>query len=103
VPSEPDFEYWMLQKRLLPHGIQIYPWAVGDVWTQAYPNSSNSQQAWMFFKLGALFASQDKLGKAEKIYERALKGYEKALGPEHTSTFYRKDKLAAHQKTRHGL
>jgi tetratricopeptide (TPR) repeat protein len=86
VASESDFEYWRLQRRLLLHGIQIYPWAVDDVWTQAYPNSSSSQQAWMFFQLGALFASQDKLGKAEEMYERALKGCEKALGPEQTST-----------------
>jgi hypothetical protein len=32
-----------------------------------------------------LYASQDKLGEAEQMYQRALAGYEKALGPEHTS------------------
>ena len=36
--------------------------------------------------LGMLYADQGKLGEAEKMYQRALEGYEKALGPEHTST-----------------
>jgi tetratricopeptide (TPR) repeat protein len=30
--------------------------------------------------------SSQKYSKAEKIYQRALQGYEKAWGPEHTST-----------------
>jgi hypothetical protein len=34
-----------------------------------------------------LYADQGKLGEAEEMYMRALKGYEKALGVEHTSTF----------------
>lgn len=36
--------------------------------------------------LGSICADQDKLDKAEQIYQRALQGYEKAWGPEHTST-----------------
>jgi len=36
--------------------------------------------------LGLLYADQSKLAEAEKMYQRALDGYEKALGPEHTST-----------------
>jgi hypothetical protein len=36
--------------------------------------------------LGILYKNQGKLGEAEKMYERALQGYEKALGSEHTST-----------------
>ena len=31
-------------------------------------------------------ADQGKLAEAEKMYQRALEGYEKAWGPEHTST-----------------
>jgi tetratricopeptide (TPR) repeat protein len=37
-------------------------------------------------QLGSLYADQGKLGEAEKMFERALQGYEKALGLEHTST-----------------
>jgi tetratricopeptide (TPR) repeat protein len=33
-----------------------------------------------------LYADQGKLGEAEKMYQRALEGYDKALGRDHTST-----------------
>jgi tetratricopeptide (TPR) repeat protein len=36
--------------------------------------------------LGALYANQGKLDKAEEMYKRALQGREKALGRDHTST-----------------
>ena len=36
--------------------------------------------------LGALYSDQGRLKDAEMMYERALAGYEKAMGPEHTST-----------------
>jgi tetratricopeptide (TPR) repeat protein len=39
-----------------------------------------------YFNLGYLYANQDKLAEAEQMYQRALQGYEKALGAEHTST-----------------
>ncbi|GKT67558.1 NB-ARC and TPR domain protein [Colletotrichum tofieldiae] len=36
--------------------------------------------------LGLLYSIQGRLKEAEEMYERALQGYEKALGPDHTST-----------------
>src|SRR2546423_3731577 len=36
--------------------------------------------------LGNLYADQGKLVKAEQMFQRALQGYKKAWGPEHTST-----------------
>jgi len=36
--------------------------------------------------LGDLYKDQGKMAEAEKMYERALDGKEKAWGPEHTST-----------------
>jgi len=36
--------------------------------------------------LGLLYASQGKLDEAEKMYQRALQGFEKAWGLDHTST-----------------
>ncbi|KAK3946532.1 Tetratricopeptide repeat-domain-containing protein [Pseudoneurospora amorphoporcata] len=36
--------------------------------------------------LGDLYSDQGQLKEAETMYQRALKGYEKALGPDHTST-----------------
>lgn len=35
---------------------------------------------------GFLYRTQDRLDEAEQMFMRALAGYEKALGPEHTST-----------------
>jgi hypothetical protein len=37
-------------------------------------------------RLGLLYADLGRLNKAEKMYLRALQGYKKAWGPEHTST-----------------
>jgi tetratricopeptide (TPR) repeat protein len=37
--------------------------------------------------LGNLYKSQGKLGEAEKMYQRALDGYEKALGPEIAASY----------------
>jgi hypothetical protein len=36
--------------------------------------------------LGLLYADQGRLLEAEQTYQQALQGYEKAWGPEHTST-----------------
>ena len=36
--------------------------------------------------LGVLYSDQGKLDEAEKMYMRALQGYEEALGAKHTST-----------------
>jgi tetratricopeptide (TPR) repeat protein len=36
--------------------------------------------------LSLLYCDQGKLAEAEEMYQRALQGYEKELGPEHTST-----------------
>jgi tetratricopeptide (TPR) repeat protein len=37
--------------------------------------------AWACHNLGVLYKSQGKLSEAEQMYQRALHGYEKALGP----------------------
>jgi tetratricopeptide (TPR) repeat protein len=37
--------------------------------------------------LGNLYKSQGKLGEAEKMYQRALQGYEKALALENVTTY----------------
>jgi tetratricopeptide (TPR) repeat protein len=42
--------------------------------------------AWAYHQLGDLYRDQDKLAEAEQMYERALRGKEKALSAKHTST-----------------
>ena len=37
--------------------------------------------------LGILYNKQGKLAEAEQMYQRALQGYEKALGTDNTSTY----------------
>jgi tetratricopeptide (TPR) repeat protein len=85
VPFKSDNEYWVLERRLLPHSVQIYQWHLRDKWFQL-DQVSNPYQGWMFSRLGALYDDQGKLVEAEQMYERALQGKEKARGPEHTST-----------------
>jgi tetratricopeptide (TPR) repeat protein len=41
---------------------------------------------WVLYSLGYLYSDWGKLNEAEKLYQRALQGYEKAPGAEHTST-----------------
>jgi len=80
-PSEP--EYWVMQQRLLPHANrcvqQLSGVNVADV-----DEDKDSNVA--FHNLGLLYADQGKMVEAEKMYQRALDGKEKAWGPEHTST-----------------
>lgn len=38
--------------------------------------------------LGDIYSDQGRLAEAEALYERALQDKEKALGPDHTSTFH---------------
>ncbi|SPO02447.1 uncharacterized protein DNG_05120 [Cephalotrichum gorgonifer] len=44
------------------------------------------ENEWVLDNLGDLYRDQGQLDNAKAMYERALQGYEKALGPEHTST-----------------
>ncbi|KAH7012600.1 uncharacterized protein B0I36DRAFT_378335 [Microdochium trichocladiopsis] len=76
VPSKREADYWLLQKRLLPHAIR----------SCSTVQESNVPLDWAFHSLGDLFSDQGKLDEAEKMYLRALDGREKALGPDHTST-----------------
>ncbi|KAH7037962.1 kinesin light chain 1 [Microdochium trichocladiopsis] len=76
VPSNVEAEYWLLQKRLIPHAIR----------SCSTVQESDVPSDWAFHSLGNLYSDQGKLDEAEKMYLRALDGSEKALGPDHTST-----------------
>jgi tetratricopeptide (TPR) repeat protein len=49
----------------------------------------------MVYNLGLLYKDQRKLVEAEAMYQRALAGYEKALGPKHKSTLNTVNNLGA--------
>ncbi|KAF2259649.1 HET-domain-containing protein [Lojkania enalia] len=88
VPPESEKGFWVLQLRLLLHadrylkcleisdGISDRRSRIG-VGTTALDG---------FYGLGNLYYTQGKLAEAEKMYQRALEGKEKAWGPDHTST-----------------
>jgi tetratricopeptide (TPR) repeat protein len=90
-------DYSTLQRRLLPHAQACSGWIVNserDLWLSADAgsiegvNKGEEQETLLdaILLLGNLYAEQGKLGDAEQMYERALRGKEEALGPTHTST-----------------
>jgi tetratricopeptide (TPR) repeat protein len=97
VPESSTRDYATLQRRLLPHaqacsrqiikreadwGLSVNKEPVEDI------NASEEQETVLtaINLLGNLYANQGKLGEAEQMYERALRGREEALGPNHTLT-----------------
>ena len=72
-----------MQQRLVPHANRC---------VKQYHSAEQSDRmdeeefSDAFHNLGDLYSDQGKLAEAEKMYQRALDGYEKAWGPEHTST-----------------
>ncbi|KAL3485287.1 hypothetical protein BJX62DRAFT_229608 [Aspergillus germanicus] len=80
VPRNDERDYARLQQRLLPHA---------DYLTRKERHSWREDRldictAWN--GLGNLYLNQGKLQEAEEMYQRALAGFERALGPDHTST-----------------
>jgi tetratricopeptide (TPR) repeat protein len=85
VPPISTYQYQLLQRRILPHLLYIYPFARNNRWAQ-WDTINNDAQGWIFSQLASVFIDQGKLVEAEQMYQRALKGKEKALGLNHTST-----------------
>lgn len=80
VPGSTEQDYWVLQRRLIRHAGRCRA-------IQTTRDVSVAQgNEWALHNLGDLFVDQGRLDDAEAMYERALRGKEKALGPEHTST-----------------
>ena len=79
VPGGEDVRPWPTQQRLLQHVGRCSDIVLNDLATE-------DGMAWAIHELGRLYRTQDKPAAAEQMYQRALQGYEKAWGPEHTST-----------------
>ena len=90
VPHISSRDYATLQRRLLPHAQACSRWVVMNGTRQWSTQESGSITIKLVEELvvipgavmllGNLYRTQGKLGEAEKMYERALQGYEKALG-----------------------
>ncbi|OBT52297.1 hypothetical protein VE04_07697, partial [Pseudogymnoascus sp. 24MN13] len=70
---------WLTQRRLLQHAMRCSYMLLNSLVT-------DDDVEWECYGLGFLYADQGKLVEAEQMYQRALQGYEKAWGLEHTST-----------------
>ncbi|KAN0067922.1 HET domain containing protein [Elaphomyces granulatus] len=79
VPGEGSTKPWLTQRRLLPHAARCSHAVLTGMVT--YYDMERE-----LHNLGILYRYQGKLDEAEKMYQRALQGYEKALGRDHTST-----------------
>lgn len=83
VPMEKVGEYWVMKRRLLPHAQRSLEYVICETELE-YQDNRNIYN--VFHNLGLLYDDQNELEEAEAKYQRALKGYEKAWGPEHTET-----------------
>ncbi|KAL4937305.1 hypothetical protein BDV06DRAFT_215976 [Aspergillus oleicola] len=82
VPSQGDRDYIKLQQRLIPHANYL----THLVLTERLDRSGNRIDILdALLCLGNLYSDQGRLKEAEEIYQRAMTGYEKAVGPDHTS------------------
>ncbi|RDW56928.1 HET-domain-containing protein [Coleophoma crateriformis] len=79
IPGDEAIRPWLTQRRLLQHAARCSFVVLNSLVTE-------DNIEWALHVLGNLYSDQGKLTQAEEMYERALKGYEKALGPDHTST-----------------
>jgi tetratricopeptide (TPR) repeat protein len=82
VPSSTTTKFWVTQQRLVRHANRCLNLISSEIAGQADSVSMLSS----LHSLWILYSDQGKLAEAEKMYRRALQGYEKALGADHTST-----------------
>ena len=79
VPDSNARNPWVTQRRLIRHAARCWSFVVNCM-------VGEDDIAWVLQSFGILYYSQGKLIEAEEMYQRALRGYEKAWGPDHTST-----------------
>ncbi|KAM7211415.1 hypothetical protein V8F06_013193, partial [Rhypophila decipiens] len=84
VPSRTIKDYWVIQRRLLPHAERC-SWWIAEIY-KARRSFADTGAIDAMHMLGLLYVDQGQLTEAESMYQWALEGYEKALGRDHTST-----------------
>ena len=82
VVPETEPTYWQRDQRLEPHAIRLRHCRFQELLS----GYSGARLIGSVEDLGELFRRRGRLFDAEEMYGRALAGYEKALGPDHTST-----------------
>ena len=95
VPSETVLHYSLIQRRLLPYCDHVYS-MLQRYLREAFKNGEYLPSlSGACHELGMLYSDQGKIKEAEDMYLWALAGYEKAWGPEHTSTLITVNNLGA--------
>jgi tetratricopeptide (TPR) repeat protein len=86
IPTENELGYSILQRRLLPHCDRIHSLTQKASSFNVSHKEVTGYLMTSYHNLGLLYGDQGKLKEAVEMYQQALKGKEKAWGPEHTST-----------------
>ncbi len=85
APHSTMTDHTLIQRRLLPHCDRVCFLLRGSI-PKAPTYEKESSLDIACNTVGYLYRNLGKLREAEDMYVRALAGYERALGPEHTST-----------------
>ena len=79
VPENNAQHSWPTQRRLLRHLSRCWGFIIDG-------RLDDDGKDWILYNFGCMCSNQGRFDEAEKMYLRALQGFEKAWGPEHTST-----------------
>ena len=87
APFEWKTETWRKRKRIIGHGVYVCSWIVEGRTLSEKQDIETLIQPRTFRRLGNLLSDEDRQ-RAEHMYQRALAGFEKAWGPDHTETLH---------------
>ena len=86
ISQATDLNFWVEERRLISHCNQLSK-HIEESSRISYDQIDEDEPVInSYCNLGSLYSNQGKLQEAEAMYQRALEGYEKAWGPDHTST-----------------
>ena len=86
IPQATDPNFWVEERRLLSHCNQLSKHTKKISEISYGQNDEDKLVLNSYHNLGRLYSDQGMLQEAEAMYQRALEGFEKAWGPDHTST-----------------
>ena len=95
VPLETVPNHSFISRRLLPHCDRVFPLLKHHIQESFVNETDPLSFSYACHELGRLYSDQGKMKEAEEMYLRALTGYEKAWGVEHTSTLDTVNNLGA--------
>jgi len=79
IPDRNAHNSWVTRRRLIRHAARCWSFVVHGIMDEEGRN-------WVLNSFGDLYSDLGRLNEAKEMYQRALQGYEKAWGPDHTST-----------------